>query len=77
MRPWNKGRRGEMKVYGCMRRKDYLMTSGTMEKVRKIVLLPGSMQKTFLKRAIATLVSSEAKAAIKLISRLSWPSLST
>ena len=41
-----------------------LMTSGTMNKVRKTVVLPGRMQKTVLKRAIATLARSEAKSAI-------------
>ena len=48
MRLWQKERRGTMKVYGLMGRTIYLMTSGTMEKVIKIVLLPGSMQKTVL-----------------------------
>ena len=42
------------------------MTLGTMDKVRKIVILPGSMQKTSLKQAIATLSRSEAKDSIKL-----------
>ena len=44
-----------MKAYGWMGGTRNLMTSGTMEKVRKIVVLTGSMQKTVLKRSIATL----------------------
>ena len=38
MRPWQKGRRWEMKAYGWMGRTIQLMTSGKMEKVRKIVV---------------------------------------
>ena len=55
-----------MKAYGWMGRTSHLMTLGTMDKVRKIVILPGSMQKTSLKQAIATLSRSEAKDSIKL-----------
>ena len=58
-----------MKVYGWMGRTSHLMTSGTMEKVRKIVILTRSMQKTFLKQAIATLARSEAKSAIQFRSQ--------
>ena len=43
MRPWDKGRRGTMKAYGWMGRTIHPMTSGTMEKVIAIVVLPGSM----------------------------------
>ena len=68
MRPWQKGRGGAMKSYGWMGRMVHLMTSGTMERIRKIVVLPGSMQKTVLKREIATLARSEAKAAIQFFS---------
>ena len=39
-----------MKAYGWMGRTSHLMTSGTKDKVRKIVVLPMSMQKTVLKR---------------------------
>ena len=39
-----------------MGRTIYLVTSGTVEKVGKIVVLPGSMHKTFLKQAITTLM---------------------
>ena len=48
-----------MKAYRWMGRTIRLMTSGTIEKVRRIVVLPGSMQKKVLKRANATLASSE------------------
>ena len=68
MRPWQKGRRGEMKAYGCMRRMSHLMTSGRMEKLRKFVVLTGSMQKIVLKQTITTLARSEAKAEIKFCS---------
>ena len=49
-----------MKTYRWMRT-IYLMNSGAMKKVRKFVVLPGSMNNTVLKRAIATLARSEAK----------------
>ena len=61
MRPWHKGNRGEMKAYVWMERKIYLMTSGTTEKVRKVVVLTGIMQKTVLKRAVSTLARSKEK----------------
>ena len=38
-----------MKAYGWMGRTIHLMTPVTMEKVIKIVVLPGSMKKTLLK----------------------------
>ena len=38
IRPWKKGRRGMMKAYGWVGRTSHLMTSGTVEKIRKIVL---------------------------------------
>ena len=69
MIPCKKGRRGTMKAHGWMGRKIHLMILGTMEKVRKIVVLTGSMQKTVLKRAIIALARSKAKSAIKLHSR--------
>ena len=72
-----RGRRGTMKAYVWMGRKSYLMTSGTMEKVRNIVVLPGSMQKTALNQAILALARSKAKAAIKLRSQPHRPILST
>ena len=53
-----------MKAYGLMGRMIHMMTSGKMEKVRKIVVLTGSMQKTDLKREIATVARSETKVAI-------------
>ena len=77
MRPWKKRRRGAMKAYGWMGSTIHLMTSGTMEKVRKSVVLHRSIQKTFLKQAISTLARSEAKAAIQLHSQPHRPSLST
>ena len=43
MRPWKKGSRGTMKAYVWMGRTRHMMTSGTMERVIKIVVLPGSM----------------------------------
>ena len=43
MRLWDKGKIGTIKAYGWMGRKIHLMTSGTMEKVIEIVVLPGSM----------------------------------
>ena len=64
-----------MKAYGWMGRTRHLMTLGTMEKVRKIVVLTGSMQKTVFKREIAILVRSETKNAMKLRSRIHRPSL--
>ena len=48
IRLWQKGGRGEMKAYVWMSRISHLMTSVTMEKVIKIVVLPGSMQQTVL-----------------------------
>ena len=63
-----------MKAYGWMGRKIHMMILGTMERVIKIVVLPGSKQKTVLKRAIATLERSEAKSAIQLHSRPHMPS---
>ena len=77
MRPWKKGRRGTMQVYGWMGRTIHLMTSVKMEKVRKFLVLTGSIQKTVLKQAIATLERSYAKTAIQLRSRPHRPSLST
>ena len=44
---------------------------------KKNVVLNGSMQKTVLKREIATLARLEAKDAIKLSSQINRPSLST
>ena len=38
MRPWKKGRRKTMKAYEWMGRTSQLMTSGIMERVRKIVV---------------------------------------
>ena len=38
MGPWKKVGRGTMKVYVRMGRMSHLMTSGKMEKVRKIVV---------------------------------------
>ena len=58
MIPCHKGGVGAMKLYGWIGRTSHLMTQGTMEKVRKIVVIPGSMQKTVLKQAIVTLASS-------------------
>ena len=58
MRPWQKGRRGGIKAYGWVGRTIHLMISGIMEKVSKIVVLTGSMQKTVLKQAITTLARS-------------------
>ena len=69
MIPWKKGSGGGMKAYVWMGRKSRLMNSSTMDKERKIVVLSRNMQKTVLKRAIATLTMSEAKAAIQLRSR--------
>ena len=66
-----------MKAYVCMVRTIHLITSGTMEKVRKTIVIPKSMQKTVLKRTIATLARSEAKSAIQLRNQPSGPSLST
>ena len=66
-----------MKAYGWMGSTIHLMTSGTMEKVRKMVVLPGSMQKTALKQSIATQARSEAKDAIQLRSQPHRRSLST
>ena len=70
MRPWQKLRRGAMKAYKWMGRTSHLMTSSTMEKARKIVVLTGSMQKTVLKQEIATLARLEAKSAIQLCSQI-------
>ena len=64
IRPWKRGGKGKMKAYGLMGRMIHMMTSGKMEKVRKIVVLTGSMQKTDLKREIATVARSETKVAI-------------
>ena len=66
-----------MEEYGCMGRTINLITSGIMEKVRKNVVLTGSMQKIVLKQAIATLARSEAKAAIQLRRQKHRPSLLT
>ena len=66
-----------MKAYGWMGRTIHMMTSGIMDKVRKIFVLTGSMQKTVLKQAIGTLARSEAKSAIQLNSRKHRLSLST
>ena len=66
-----------MKAYGWMGRMSHPTTSVTMEKLSKIVVLPGSMQKTVLKEAIATLARSEENDAIQLISQPHRPSLST
>ena len=66
-----------MKTYVWMGRIIHLMTSGKMDKVSKIVVLFGSMQKTVLKRAITTLAWSEVKVTIQLCSRKHRPSLST
>ena len=60
-----------MKAYRWMGRTSHLMISGIMEKVRKIFVLSGSMQKTVLKQTIATLARSEAKSAIQLYLRSS------
>ena len=68
---------GAIKVYDWMGRTSHLMTSDVMEKVRKIVVLTGSMQKTVLKRSIEVLARSEAKFAIQLHSIKHRPSLST
>ena len=57
---------GTMKAHGWMRRTRKPMSSGTMEKVRPIVVKPGSTQKIVLKRAFATLAMSGAKYAIQL-----------
>ena len=81
IRPCQKGRRGTKNAYVWMDRMKHLIASGTIEKVRKIVLLPGSMQEKVLKRAIATIARSEAKsaiqlAAIQLCSQPHMPSLS-
>ena len=77
MIPWYKGSRGDMKAYGWIGSTIHLMTSGIMDKVRKIIVLTGSMQKTALKQAISKLARSEAKSAIKLRSQKHRPSLST
>ena len=69
MRPWHKGRRGTINAYGWMGRTIHLIASGTMEKVIKTVVLPGSIQKTFFKQEITTLEKTEAKAAIQLRSQ--------
>ena len=66
-----------MKAYGWMGKTSHLMTSGIMEKVRKIVVLIGSMQKTVLKQTITTFIRSEEKATIQLRSLKHRPSLST
>ena len=66
-----------MKVYGWMGRTSHLMNSGTMEKVRKIVVLTRSMQNTFLNQAIASLARPEANPAIQFISLSHRPSIST
>ena len=55
---------GAMKAHGWMGRTIHLMTSGTMNRVFKKIVLPGSIQKTFLKQAIAALEKSEANIAI-------------
>ena len=54
-----------MKAYVCMVRTIHLITSGTMEKVRKIIVITKSMHKTVLKQTIATLARSEAKSPMK------------
>ena len=77
MRPRKKGRRETTKAYGWMRRIIHLMNSVKMEKIRTILIIPGSMQKTVFKQATATLSRLEAKAAMKLRSRLSWHRIST
>ena len=69
--------RGATKAYVWMGRTSHLMISGIMERVRKIVVLTGSMQKTFLQREITTLARSEAKSIIQLRSRKHRPILST
>ena len=66
-----------MKGYRWMGTKNHLMTSGKMEKVRKIVVLTGSMRKTVLKRTITTLARSEVKAAVQLCSQKKRTILST
>ena len=66
-----------MKLYVWMGKTSHLMTSGKMEKVIKIVVLPRSIQKTVLKQAIATIARSEAKAKIQFFSQKHRPSLST
>ena len=58
MIPWKRGRRGKMKEYVWIGRTGHLMTSGTMEKVRKIVVLTGSMQKKVFKQEITSLERS-------------------
>ena len=77
MRPWQKEGRGTMKAYGWMGRTIHLMTSGTMEKVKKVVLLSRSMQKTVMKQEIATLASSEEKSTIQVRSQPHRPKLLT
>ena len=77
MRPRKKGWREAMKAYVWMERTINLMTSGIMDRVRKTVVLTGIIQKIVLERAIATLATSEAKAAIKLRSQNTRKSLLT
>ena len=77
MRPWQKEMRGQMKAHEYMGRTSHLIKSGSTEKIRTIVLLPGIMQKTVLKKEIATLARSEAKSEIQLRSQTYSPSLST
>ena len=72
-----KGGEGTMKAYGWMGRTTHLMTSGITDKVIKIVVITGIMQKTVLKRAISTLATLEAKAAIQLRIQKHRRSLST
>ena len=66
-----------MKAYVWMGRTSHQMNSNTMDKVRKIVVLPRSMQKTVLKRLITTLARSEEKLAMQLCSQPSCTRLST
>ena len=64
-----------MKAYGWMGRTSHLMTLGIIEKVIKIIVLTGNAQKKVLKREIATLATSETKAAIQFRIQKHRPSL--
>ena len=66
-----------MKAYIWKEMTSQVIISGIMEKVRNIVVLPGSIQKTFLKQAITKLARSSAISTIQLSSQKHRPSLLT
>ena len=47
IRPWKRGRKGKMKIYGLMGRMIHMMTSGKMEKVRKSLYYLGAYRRQF------------------------------